>query len=95
MEPLQENDEPDVTSVVIEVDKPILGYSRIEFTRHVLDRMEQRGITQGDVLRALAINKQVPGKQPSGRTRVCWDKSRKSSIHVVYKKGSATSTSSL
>jgi hypothetical protein len=39
--------------LVIDLDEPLFGCKKVEFTGHVLDRMEQRGITQKQVLDAL------------------------------------------
>jgi len=85
--PDQEGGKPEIASIEVKVDEPILGYTTIEFTSHVLDRMQQRGVTQDDVLRTLKANKQVPGKQPPGRIRLQWHKSKDLTIHVVCEKG--------
>jgi Domain of unknown function (DUF4258) len=87
MQPGYENDEPQATSIIVHVDKPILGYTSIEFTGHALNRMKMRAITQEGVLKVLLVHKQSPGKQPKGNTRVCGDKSPQLRIHVVYRKG--------
>jgi len=85
--PNREDGKQEIASIEVKVDEPILGYTTIEFTSHVLDRMEQRGVTQEDVLRTLKANKQAPGRQPPGRIRLYWHKSRNLTIHVVCEKG--------
>ncbi len=77
---------PQRSGKLIRVPKPILGYEFVEFTTHVLDRMDQRGVTEEDILKVLSLNKQVPGPQPPRRTRIRWHKTAKMCVDVVYEK---------
>jgi uncharacterized protein YuzE len=46
---------------------PVLGYGKIEFCRHAIDRMVQRGVTQEEVIEA--INNPTSTGHPTQRGR--------------------------
>ena len=77
---------PDKPSKVVHLPNPILGYKIVEFGYHALERMEQRSVSEEDVLKALVAGRQVPGRQPPGKTRIRWNKTARLRIDVVYEK---------
>jgi hypothetical protein len=65
----------------------VMGVDMVEFTRHALDRMEQRGVSEADVLKTLdSPDREIPSDVP-GTVRVRRDKSARVSIDVVYALG--------
>jgi hypothetical protein len=68
----------------VPLDKPVLGKSIVWFTRHALDRLKQRGITEAEVLRVLQqpTHKGLPTTPQRRRWRRAG--SARASIDVVF-----------
>ena len=60
-------------------------FKRLEFGRHCLDRMDQRGITQEEVLEAIQNPDEDGLKTQPGRKRVRKFKKGGEAVDVVYK----------
>lgn len=71
---------------VVDVDPEILGFSKIEFTKHCLQQMRDRGISEVEVLRVLS-RPQRKGLPTKGR-RDRWRRHRgiKRATDVVFEK---------
>ena len=65
----------------------LLGYDKVELTRHALVRMSQRRISKDEVFRAIAKPDQTGLPTAPGRERVRWNKSINYSIDVVFELG--------
>jgi hypothetical protein len=68
----------------ITLNERLLGFDKVELTRHLLDRMRQRGIAREDVFQAIRKPDQTGLPTAPGRHRVRWTKSVNFSIDVVY-----------
>lgn len=66
------------------LNERLLGFDRVELTRHALDRMKQRKISREDVFQAIRKPDNVGLPAAPGRQRVRWNKSVNFSIDVVY-----------
>src|SRR5713226_7034625 len=66
--------------------EPIMGYRRIEFTGHALDRMEDWGLTYDDALLTLKCPDATGLPTAPGRERVRRNKTAMTSVDVVYEK---------
>ena len=65
----------------------LLGYEKVHFTGHALQRMKQRGITREDVFRTIE-NPDVVGLPTVLKTfRVRWEKTDSFGIDIVYALG--------
>lgn len=64
----------------------VLGVQLVEFTHHVLDRMNNREITEEDVLSALRNPTETGLGAEPGREHIRWQKDRRTLIDVVYTK---------
>jgi hypothetical protein len=64
----------------VALDEPILGKSIVWFTRHAIDRMKQRGVSEAEVIRVLAAPTQKGLPTQPNRRR--WRRSRSARNHV-------------
>jgi len=69
-----------------EVRCSVLGYELVWFTRHALDRMKQRGVTQAEVLAVLQEPDKKGLKTQPDRERWRKNRSRKVAIDVVFER---------
>ena len=70
----------------ITVEKPILGFRNVWFTRHALDRMQQRRISEAEVLQVLRSPTKKGLPTAPGRERWRRNRSRKLAIDVVFER---------
>ena len=68
-------------------NRPILGFDKVEFVRHALARMKQRGITYDDVYHAIEHPDETGLPTAPGRQRVRWNKFDYRSVDVVFELG--------
>ncbi len=66
------------------LNERLLGLDKVEFIRHALIRMQQRGISRADVFQTIRKPDRVGLPTEPGRQRVRWIKSVNFSIDVVY-----------
>jgi hypothetical protein len=64
----------------------VLGVQVVEFTYHALARMNNRGITEEDVLSAVRSPTQTGLGAEPGKEHVRWQKDLRTFIDVVYAK---------
>jgi hypothetical protein len=64
----------------------VLGVHLVEFTRHALERMGTRGVTEEDVLNAIRRPTETGLDTEPGNERIRWQKDRRTLIDVVYAK---------
>jgi len=64
-----------------EVERSVLGYDKVWFTRHALERMKQRGVSEQQVFRVLEQPTKKKLKTQTGRER--W---RRSCVDVVFER---------
>lgn len=62
----------------------VLGVQFVEFTYHALARMNNRGITEQDVLSALRNPTETGLAAEPGSEHVRWKKDRRTIVDVVY-----------
>lgn len=70
------------------INRRLLGYDKVYFISHALDRTRQRGITREDVFRTIEKPDVTGLPTTPGRIRVRWEKSTQDGIDVVYELGS-------
>jgi Domain of unknown function (DUF4258) len=68
----------------VELGVPIEGRKRVWFTRHLLDQLKRRGVTEDEVIETLRRGRGVAGKQPPGVKRIRWAASAEVWFEVVY-----------
>jgi hypothetical protein len=66
------------------LNERLLGLDKVEFIRHALVRMQQRGISRDEVFHTIRNPDKVGLPTAPGRQRVRWIKSVNFSIDVVY-----------
>lgn len=69
------------------LNERLLGYDKVELTRHALLRMAQRRISRDEAFHAIRKPDQTGLPTAPGRHRVRWNKSINYSIDVVYELG--------
>lgn len=70
------------------VQKRACGCDEIEFSRHALDRMRQRGVSENEVINAIRRPTRTGLPTPPGRERVRKNRRSSGAVDIVYvKKG--------
>lgn len=82
--PLRDQPRSIQNGIEVSLDSPIMGCRVLEFCVHSLERMNQRGISQTDVIQALRTPTKRNLRADPPKQRIAWRKSDKTEIHVVF-----------